>query len=89
MRTESAGAAIEMERALQRLQKRIYPDIMALCASFTAYAQMYEQCKADQIDALAQYGALYTAVQASHCTPILSDDPLQERTGVVMPITQL
>jgi len=61
--TDSAAEAADVEKALTRLQLRSYPDILALSQAFMTYSQMYEQCKADQIEACSQYTKMYLAVQ--------------------------
>ena len=61
--TDSLAEADNVEKALKRLQLRIYPDIVAFSQAYLAYSQMYEQCKADQIDACTQYSKMYLAVQ--------------------------
>ena len=61
--TDSSAEANGVERALKRLQHRIYPDIISLSQAYLAYSQMYKQCKADQIHACTQYSKMYLAVQ--------------------------
>lgn len=61
--TDSSAEAYGVERALKRLQLRIYPDIIALSGAYLAYSQMYEQCKAEQIYACNQYSKMHLAVQ--------------------------
>ena len=76
LRTDSAAEANSVESALKRLQLRIYPDIIGLSQAFMAYSRMYEQCKADQIDACAQYSKAYMAVQVWLTQPLPMDGPV-------------
>ncbi len=68
--TDSSAEADSVEKALKRLQLRIYPDIVAFGQAYAAYSQMYEQCKADQIDACTQYSNMYLAVQVWPLQPL-------------------
>ena len=61
--TDSSAEAQDIERALKIMQQRIYPDILALSRAFTAYSELYEQCKTGQIEACARYSSAYSAVQ--------------------------
>ena len=45
------------------MQQRNYPDILALSRAFTAYSELYEQCKTGQMEACARYCTAYSAVQ--------------------------
>ena len=67
--TDSSAEADSVEKALKRLQLRIYPDIIAFGRAYAAYSQMYEQCKANQIDACTQYGKMYLAIQVLPSQP--------------------
>ena len=64
--TDSVDEAIELEAALKLLQRRTYPDIMALSAAFATYLEMYEQAKVDQIAACTEFSSLHTAIQVRH-----------------------
>ena len=77
--TDSAAEANSVESALKRLQLRIYPDIIGLSQAFMAYSRTYEQCKADQIDACAQYSKAYMAVQVWLTQPLLMDSTVTSR----------
>ncbi len=61
--TDSCAEAQDVERALNIMQRRIYPDILALSRAFTAYRELYEQCKTGQIEACTRYSSAYSAVQ--------------------------
>ena len=83
--TDSAAEAADVEKALTRLQLRSYPDILALSQAFMTYSQMYEQCKADQIEACSQYTKMYLAVQVWALCNIARSANLAACHRVVMP----
>ena len=80
--TDSIDEAIELEAALKLLQRRTYPDIMALSAAFATYLEMYEQAKVDQIAACTEFSSLHTAIQVPHkSSPCYPSAERQARDG--------